>query len=126
MKKFLPLVAVGMLAACGSPADDTDQVIVDDTAVIEPAANDGAAGVYEVTMPDGTVATETVNEDGTYETVANGNVIETGTWRTDGNEMCEDPEGPAPEQCYAGSEPGADGSFTVQTDDGTMTIRKVG
>ena len=134
MKTYLILAAATLaLTACGSKTDaDADTTpMATDTAMATPVATTAAAtgsmaGVYEVTMADGSKMTETINADGTYTDVMDGKET-TGIWRMDGERACFDPAGDAPETCQTTSAPGADGSFTATRADGTtMTVRKVG
>ena len=126
---FLTAAACAALAACGNPAEEADQPVVADTPMAAPTtANNEMAGTYEVTMADGTVVTQTIRSDGTYSDVADGEVTEAGTWRAEGQQLCYDPEGTEPEECYTGSQPGADGSFTFNDADGNQmgTVRRIG
>lgn len=134
MKTYLTLAAATLaLAACGNKTDaDADTTpMATDTAMATPMATTAAAtgnmaGTYEVTMADGSKMTETINADGTYTDVMDGKETR-GTWRMDGEKACFDPEGDKPEVCHTTTAPGADGSFTATTPDGTtMTVRKVG
>ena len=131
MKKTLVLFAVTALAACGSQSAETadGDTTAMTTETPSPVANQPATGsmvgVYEVTAPDGTTTTETINSDGTYVDVTGGEEVR-GTWRMDGQRGCFDPTGADPEVCYTTSQPAADGSFTSTAPDGTaMTVRKV-
>ena len=136
MQKLIALAAALALAACGDRAEEeasSDTAAADSTAQASspaPAASQAAtgdmAGKYEITFADGTVMTETINADGTYVDLMNGEETR-GQWRMDGQRSCFDPEGAAPEECYTSSAPGSDGSFTVTGADGEKaTVRKVG
>ncbi|OBX20336.1 hypothetical protein A9995_00995 [Erythrobacter sp. QSSC1-22B] len=130
MRKYLILAAFATLAACGAsdaPVDgDTARGTGMDAA---PASDDPAGaemvGTYEVIAEDGTAVLQTVNADGTYVETVDGDVIERGTWHQKGDQMCYDPEGDAIEQCFIGGKPGNQGSFSVETDGGTATVRRV-
>lgn len=88
------------------------------------AATGSMAGTYEMTTAEGTRINLTVNPDGTYRQIANGEE-ESGTWRMQGAQACWDPAGAGAEQCWTTSAPGADGSFTATEPDGTrVTVRK--
>ena len=131
MNKFiLAGAACVALAACGNPAEEADEPVVAETPAATPttAANGNMAGTYEVTMADGMVVTQTIRADGTYSDVANGETTESGTWRAQGEQLCYDPEGPQPEECFTGSQPGADGSFQMTDADGNRmgTVRRIG
>lgn len=126
---FVPLLA---LAACGqsetTPAADTTTIAVPTPATTGAATGD-MSGTYEVTMADGTVMMETVNTDGTYVDTQDGEEVDRGRWRADGNRMCYDPDGADPEACYSSTAPAADGSFRVIGADGQQTgatVRKIG
>ncbi len=127
MKKLIVLVATVALAACGGDSDEVDQADASrgGAVVTDTASADQMAGTYEITMPDGSVTMQQVNADGSYVDTVDGQQTETGTWRQQGEQLCYDPEGPETEQCHIGSEPGADGRFTVETEAGTTTVRKV-
>lgn len=130
MKYAILLAATAALAACGSkeeaPPTPVETTAADTT--MDATATGDMAGTYEVKMADGTVVVETINSDGTYvDATADGTETERGTWRQDGAKMCFDPAGDAPENCFTGGAPGADGSFQVTDGDGKVvsTVRKV-
>ena len=135
MKRLILLGAVMTLAACGERTETTTVETPAATATTlaeapSPAANQPAtgdmAGRYEITMADGKVMTETINADGTYVDLMNGEETR-GRWRMDGARSCFDPDGDEPEVCYTSTAPAADGSFKATGPDGsTVTIRKVG
>ena len=136
MKRLILLGAAMALAACGERTEKTtvETPVATATATMaeapSPAANQPAtgdmAGRYEITMADGSVMTETINADGTYVDLMNGEETR-GRWRMDGAKSCFDPDGAAPEECYTSTAPNPDGSFTVTGADGTRaTVRKVG
>ncbi len=83
------------------------------------------AGIYEVTAEDGTVVRQSVEADGTYTETVDGTEIERGTWHQKNDQMCFDPVGDTIEQCYTGGLPGSDGSFDVEMDAGTASVRRV-
>ncbi|WP_338240700.1 hypothetical protein [Aurantiacibacter hainanensis] len=99
MKKLAIVIALGV-AACAEPATE-EEVVEEEVAVEEPAAEiqlaaDGqpAPGIYEVTLENGDVFTETVNPDGTYTWTSTTGESGSGTWRTDGpNVWCTTEEG---------------------------------
>ncbi|UVI38966.1 hypothetical protein [Qipengyuania spongiae] len=125
---ILVTASCSLLAACGNPAEEADDPIVAETPVAPTNAVDGMAGTYEVVMADGTVVSQTLRADGTYSDVAEGEVVETGSWRADGSRLCYDPEGDEPEQCFAGGQIAADGSFQTRDDQGNVvsTVRRIG
>lgn len=136
MKTLLMLGTALTLTACGQRADKGAEATpaATTTTVAEapsPASNQGPtgnmAGKYEVTMADGKIVTETINADGTYVDLMDGQETR-GKWRMDGARSCFDPDGAAVEECYTSSAPAADGSFTATSTDGKIktTIRKVG
>lgn len=120
--------ASAMLAACGSP-NDTAVAEEELEAPSQGTATGDLAGTYEIKLSDGTVSLQTINADGTYvEATADGTQTGGGRWRTDDKgQMCFDPEGDAAEECYAGGEPGEDGSFEVRSEDGRLrsSVRKL-
>lgn len=125
------LAATTALAACGSKETPPPEPVETDIAVATPAAGAATgnmAGTYEVKMADGSLIRETINADGTYtDTNAAGTVTEKGKWRQDGAKMCFDADGAAPEQCFTGGAPGADGTFEIKDETGKVvsTSRKV-
>ena len=131
MKRFLVVAACGFLAACGS--NEAEQTVEAPTNATEVGTTDTAsasqmAGTYEMTMEDGTVVRQQVNADGTYvETDLQGTELERGTWRQEGSQLCYDPQGAEPEECWTGGTPGADGTFEATSGDGaeTATIRRI-
>ena len=59
------------------------------------------AGTYEATLPDGSRVRHTLGADGSYsEQDGDGNPIEIGTWRLNGDQICYDSEGSEPESCF--------------------------
>ena len=132
MRAFLALAAVVALAACGSHTDeDTAPVTTESepsTAMIDTVTPTAMAGTYEVTLPDGSVTLQTLSADGTYTDRIDGEIVDQGTWRQQGGQLCYAPEGEAAnEQCYAGGEPGPDGAFEMRDDAGDVsaTVRKI-
>lgn len=138
MKTLYVLGTTLALAACGQKADTA----ADDGIAATPSAAEtvatapatsatqaptgDAAGKYEITTPDGTRITSTLNRDGSYLDIANGKEVR-GTWRLKGAQTCFDPAGDEAERCYSSSAPAADGSFKVTGSDGTVsTSRKIG
>jgi hypothetical protein len=126
MRRYLIGAACAVLAACGSAEAPVDggpaQQAVMEQAATE-SANADMAGTYQVTAEDGTVVRQTLDADGTYRETMDGTEIERGIWHQKGEQMCYDPQGDAIEQCYTGGQPGADGSFSVETDGGTASVR---
>ena len=136
MKTLIVLSTALALAACSQRTETTTAEATPAataTTMAEapsPMANQpgtgNMAGRYEITMADGSVMTETINADGTYVDLMDGEETR-GKWRMDGARSCFDPDGAEPEECYTSGAPGADGSWTVTGADGTTaTVRKVG
>ena len=134
MNRLIFLAAASAaLAACGSnEADETPPQPVDTTATDTTANMDTATGnmtgTYEVQLADGTNVRQSVNSDGTYvDSDMDGNEMERGTWRAQGEQMCYDPDGAEPETCYSGGQAQADGTFQMRDADGNVTasVRKV-
>jgi hypothetical protein len=134
MRSLIVLGTALALAGCGERADTVAEATPTATATADtpsPAANQSATGDmtgrYEVTLADGSVISETINADGTYVDVMDGEETR-GRWRMDGAKSCFDPDGDAPEECYTSAPPAADGSFVVTSADGRTrsTVRKVG
>ena len=94
----------------------------------------GSPGAFATIEPElGTAIADVLNDmlaDGTYvETTPEGARTGGGTWRIgERGAMCFDPEGEQAEECYAGGEPSADGTFELRTADGTLaaSVRLVG
>tara|TARA_R110002072_G_scaffold81181_20_gene186157 strand:- start:1647 stop:2081 length:435 start_codon:yes stop_codon:yes gene_type:complete len=129
MRRYLIGAACALLAACGSAEAPVNGGPAQQAGVERaPAesANAEMAGTYEVTAEDGTVVRQTLDADGTYRETLDGSEIERGTWHQKGEQMCYDPQGDAIEQCYTGGQPDADGSFSVETDGGTASVRRLG
>lgn len=128
MRHYLIGAACAVLAACGSEeapidAGPAQQAGMERTAT--GSSNAEMAGTYEVAAEDGTVASQVLDADGTYRETLDGTEIERGTWHQKGDQMCFDPAGDAIEQCYAGGLPASDGSFDVEMDAGTASVRRV-
>ena len=127
MNKYIVLAAVAALAACSETAEQPDPAETV-AAAPEPAATEQgvAPGTYEVTRPDGSMDTTVITADGGYiETNAEGVETRGAYARTNGQD-CFDPAGDEPEICWTVTEPGADGSFTATSPDGTevtVTLR---
>ncbi|KQZ61358.1 hypothetical protein ASD67_19205 [Sphingopyxis sp. Root1497] len=123
MKKLVLLAALAALSACSQKTEEKKETPAapTETAAPAPATDSGTApGTYDVKMADGTVATTTINADGTYvDTDAKGKQVK-GLYATHDGKDCFDPEGDAPGMCWAVTKPGADGSFTATADDGTV------
>lgn len=119
MKKFAMLAAVAALAACSETAEQPTPA--ETTAVPEamPTEQGVAAGTYDVKDADGAMGTTTINADGSYVDLdAEGTETRGAYARRDGKD-CFDPAGDDPEMCWTVTEPGADGSFTATSPDGT-------
>ena len=131
MKKIFVIVASGALAACGSNEAEVSpetEMTTNQAGTTDTASADQMAGTYEMTMEDGTVVRQQVNADGTYvDTDLQGSELQRGTWRQEGSQLCYDPDGAEPEECWTGGTPGADGTFEATSGDGTTTatIRRI-
>ena len=134
MKIVLPVAALFALAACGG--NEVEEPIDDTATMNEPAAAPGTAsadtataqmaGTYEMTGPDGTVMTQTLNPDGTYSQQEGMEVVGNGTYRAQGNQLCLTETG-STETCYNTGEIASDGSFRMEAagaDEG-YTVRKI-
>jgi hypothetical protein len=130
MKRLVLVAALaGALAACGDAAEESDEPEATETAAAttEPTPS-SSAGTYDVTMPDGTKVTSTLNTDGTYQDAdAEGKVTESGTWEDKDGKTCFDPDGEERGViCFTVGDAAEDGSMVATPDDGTdpVTIRK--
>jgi len=123
MKKIVLLAALSILAACSQKTEEKKEVAAEAAAEAAPApASDSGTqpGTYDVKMADGSMATTTINADGTYvDTDPKGKQVK-GLYATHDGKDCFDPEGDEPGMCWAVTKPGADGSFTATADDGTV------
>ncbi|HEV7311145.1 hypothetical protein [Sphingopyxis sp.] len=125
MKKLALIAAISLLAACSQKAEEKKEVAAEPAAEpaaeAAPAADSGTQpGTYDVKMADGTMATTTINADGTYvDTDPKGKEVK-GLYASHDGKDCFDPEGDTPGMCWAVSKRGADGSFTATADDGTV------
>ena len=123
MKKLVLIAAIAALSACSQKAEESKETAAAPAGTAAPAvpADSGTApGTYDVKMADGTMATSTINADGTYaDTDAKGKVVKGQFAHHDGKD-CFDPDGAEPGMCWSTSKPGADGSFTATADDGTV------
>lgn len=123
MKKIVLIAALSMLAACSQKTEEKKEVAAEPAAEATPApaANSGTQpGTYDVKMADGSMATTTINADGTYvDTDPKGKQVK-GLYASHDGKDCFDPEGDEMGMCWAVTKPGADGSFTATADDGTV------
>lgn len=125
MKKFVLLAAAcAAAAACSQTAEEPAPPA--ETTAAEPttaAADQGVTpGTYDVKMADGSVATTTINADGSYvDTGPEGEQVRGAYARKDGRD-CFDPAGDDPEMCWTVGETAADGSFTATSADGETTV----
>lgn len=124
MKKFVLLAAACTIAACSQTAEEPAAPA--ETTSAEPttaAADQGVTpGTYDVKMADGSVATTTINADGSYvDTGPEGEQVRGAYARKDGRD-CFDPAGDDPEMCWTVGETAADGSFTATSADGETTV----
>lgn len=125
MKKFVLIAALAALSACSQKAEESKETTAAPAEAAAPApaaATDSGTqpGTYDVKMADGTMATTTINADGTYvDTDAKGKAVK-GQYATHDGKDCFDPDGDEMGMCWAVTKPGADGSFTATADDGTV------
>jgi hypothetical protein len=129
MKKLVIVAALSAaLAACGNPAEQSDEPAPAETTTAAAVAPESSAGTYDVTLADGSKMTSTLNPDGTYQdTGADGAVAEKGTWEDKDGKTCFDPEGDERGViCFTVGEPAEDGTMVATPDDGTdpVTIKK--
>ncbi|WFL77159.1 hypothetical protein P7228_14370 [Altererythrobacter arenosus] len=128
MKQWLGLASVLVLAACSqAEAPEPEDNIADKESVESVVA--GGSGVYEVATEDGRVAQTVMRDDGTYtDTDPDGNVTETGTYKTDGDRTCFDPEGDDAEYCFTNGPLAEDGTFSTTRDGEAepITVKRVG
>ncbi|MGV2496433.1 hypothetical protein [Pelagerythrobacter aerophilus] len=137
MRSLVLIAAMVALSACSQGADETPAPADTTDAAAVPAetadaaggttsalAAEDAAGTYTVTWADGTITSTTINDDGTYVDMMEGEETAHGVWAVKEGKSCLTPEGGA-ELCWTDSAPGADGSWTATADDGTtVTVVK--
>lgn len=122
MRNLVAILAVGMLSACQQAApEETNEEAVEETA----SASVVMPGLYAVGDETTEYGTTRLNEDGTYLDYGDENeVVGSGTWRTDGETLCFDPEGDAEleqEHCWTNEPAGEDGSFRTTLEDGSQS-----
>lgn len=132
MKRLVLIAVAATLSACSQQAEDTAAPAETAEAAAAPAATEAtsqlavedAAGTYEVTWADGTMTTTTINADGTYVDMMDGEETGHGAWVVKEGKSCLTPEGGA-ELCWTDSPRAEDGSWTATAEDGTtVTVRK--
>jgi len=127
MKKLVLAAALtGALAACGNPAEESDDPIAP-SATETAAAAEGWAGTYEFEV-DGKTTTSALMADGTYTDTVDDEVVESGTWEENAEgQVCFDPTGEdTPVTCFTAGEVAEDGTFVATPNEGEpLTIRKV-
>jgi hypothetical protein len=137
MKRSILLASVFALAACNAQdSGDADAPAVAGATAsaaadgIDPKADAGfeavAPGHYEVARADGSIDQLTVLPGMTWAMVFADGEAAGGTIFAQGGKNCFVTEGVEGHQCFAGSEPAADGSMKVTAEDGeVMTVRPV-
>jgi hypothetical protein len=126
MKKLLLLTALAALSACSQKAEESKETAAAPAEAATPAptaptTDSGTQpGTYDVKMADGSMASTVINADGTYvDTGPKGEIVKGLYARKDGKD-CFDPEGEALGACWSVTNPGADGSFTATSPEGTV------
>ncbi|MFZ9396098.1 MAG: hypothetical protein ACO25F_08580 [Erythrobacter sp.] len=123
MQKIILLTSILALAACAKPAEEAPAPAAEETASAAPTAVDGGpvAGTYNVEGPDGAASVWALAEDGTFTLTAEGVDPVTGTYTSEGDTFCADPEGEeAAEVCYKQAI-GDDGTWTSTDPDGGVS-----
>ena len=121
MKNVVLLAAVVALSACSQQAEETKETAApaETTAAAVPVSTGTPPGDYEVKTADGTIASTTINADGTYvDTDPKGKATKGKIAFKDGKD-CFDPDGDEAEVCWSLSPAAADGSFAATAPDGT-------
>ena len=121
MRKLVVIASIAVLAACSEPEAPAPEPT--EEAAAAPTAVDGGpvAGTYNVEGPDGTASVWTLAEDGTFTLTAEGVDPVTGTYTSEGDQFCADPEGEdRPAVCYTQTI-GEDGSWTSTDPDGGVS-----
>ena len=113
MRGILIAAAALSLGACQKVEVPAAEEGAPSEAAAPAAVQSPDAGTYDITNPDGTTGSSTLNADGTYsDQDSAGKVTAKGTWAVKDGKTCFMPEGAA-EQCFAESARAADGSFTA-------------
>ena len=126
MKRFAVIGCIALLAACGAKTDTAAEPAASDSAMAADTASVAAvetptAGTYDVTNPDGSKGTTTLNADGTYvDHDAAGKEMAKGKYAMKDGKTCFMPDG-GKEDCYTESTRAADGSFTATDAKGAVT-----
>jgi predicted small lipoprotein YifL len=115
MRNILLVAALVTLSACGASAPTK-------APEKQKSPEEAIVGMYKVTMPDGSMMISSITKDHNYIDSVSGQVTEWGTWTLKDGKFCSTPqtEGAKP-SCISLSEPAADGTITVTSDDGTIT-----
>ena len=95
MKNVVLLAAVAALSACSQQAEEAKETAepAETTAASVPVSTGTPPGDYEVKMADGTIASTTINADGTYvNTDPKGKAVKGKLTHKDGKD-CFDPDG---------------------------------
>jgi len=113
MRGILIAAAALSLGACQKAEAPAAEESAPTEAAAPVAVQSPDAGTYDVTNPDGTTGSSTLNADGTYsDQDSAGKVTAKGTWAVKDGKTCFMPEGAA-EECFTESARAADGSFTA-------------
>ncbi len=113
MRGILIAAAALSLGACQKAEAPAAEESAPTEAAAPVAVQSPDAGTYDVTNPDGTTGSSTLNADGTYsDQDSAGKVKAKGTWAVKDGKTCFMPEGAA-EECFTESARAADGSFTA-------------
>ena len=133
MKKIALLVALAAVSACSKPAPapevDASAAPAASAAATENIAADGkpSVGKYKVTGSKGVVMVEELKADGTYVTMIDGKVTETGKWEQKSPAIycyTKDEKDPA-QKCN--EEKVENGVYTSKSPDGAVaTVERVG
>ena len=120
MKKYMMVATLAALSACTPAADEKAETATTEEAAPVATVTTTAPGSYDVKMADGTMASTTINADGTFvDTDPAGKEIKGKVMAKDGKD-CFDPDGDEPEVCWTVTTPAADGSFTATAPDGVV------
>ena len=126
MRISILALAVG-LAACSGAESETNLAGSETTAEVAPASGAAIApGLYEVGDETTAYGRTRLNADGTYVDLDGETEVARGTWRSEGAQMCFDPEGDGEdeqERCWTNEPAAQDGSFISTRDDGSQSYR---
>ena len=128
MIRSVALVAALALAACGDAADPAPEAATGtEPSIASAPVQPMGPGLYAVGDETTVYARSRLAEDGTYtDLTAEGETVGGGTWSSEGEVICFEPEGDGEDQlerCWRNDQPGEDGSFMSRAMEGEAAYR---